>query len=133
MHTLSQPRLFATIQSLDGRSVLQSVHKYADAEVKLVRQSQQLTFNLRCKHWQIIPPTYRLRVKALVRTPEGYRIAEQTSSGFLCARIGESVRNIKNLRKDVLLLKQQTESTLGQEHYRGMIDYVTQRKCIETG
>ena len=61
-------------------------------EIKLVRQSQQLTFNLRCKHFRLIPPS--LRVKALVKTPEGYQIADQTSFRFLCARVGENVRNM---------------------------------------
>ena len=56
-----------------------------------------MKFDLRCKHCCVVSP--RLRVKALVKTLEGHRIAEQTSFHFLCAQVGE---NIRSLETDIL-------------------------------
>ena len=101
---------------------MQSVRNYVNLEIKLVKQSQQLTFNLRCKHFRLVPPS--LRVKALVKTPEGYRIADQASFRFLCARVGENVRNIKTLKNDISFKEQQLKRVLGQELFNELHVYV---------
>ena len=87
----SRLRMFATIRSQYGTQVLQLVRFYIDSGVRLVRQKEQLTFNIRCKHLQLLPSS--LRIKPLVKTPEGYKIARETSFRFLRARINENVQN----------------------------------------
>ena len=77
MNPHSQPRVFTVIQSQYSVEVLQLVRSYITLRVKLVRQKEQLTFSIRCKHFQLLPDS--LTVKPLVKTPEGRKIAKQTS------------------------------------------------------
>ena len=61
--------VFAAIKSQYSIEVLQSVRLLISLQVKLARQKEQLTFNIRCKHLHLLPNS--LTVKPLVKTPEG--------------------------------------------------------------
>ena len=77
----SQLRLFSTIKTQYGMKTSQLVHSYTRTVCKLARRKEQLTFNIRCKHMKLIPPS--LVVKPLVKTPEGYmRSLRKPATGF---------------------------------------------------
>ena len=69
----SQLRVFSVIRSQYGTQLLQLVRTYFSFGLRLARYKEQLTFNLRCKHLQLLPKS--LLVKPLVKTPDGHKIA----------------------------------------------------------
>jgi len=81
---------------------------------KIAAQKQQLTFNYRCKHYGLHPPS--LRVRPLVNTNTGRKIARRASGQFLCARTSENATSIRHLETDLFLQKRQLEFALRPEH-----------------
>ena len=111
----SQPRLFNVIKSQYGVQVQRLVNIYTRAECKLARLREQLTFNIRCKYMKVILPS--LKVKPLVKTAEGYRIAKECSYRFLLARIKENVSSIKRLESDIRDRREDLRLALSSHHF----------------
>ena len=130
MFSPSQAKVFSAIRSTYGKQVLQSVRTYIQTGTKLVRQRQQLTFNMRCKCLQLILSS--LHVKALVKTPEGYKIARTTSYCFLCARIGEKIRNIKTLQHSMFFQNRQLEFELKPGCFEAVCTFLEWKESKET-
>lgn len=79
--------------------------RYVNTSLKIARQHQHIAFNTRCRRYGIIPRS--LRVKPLVDTDGGRRIAARTSSQFLSARIDECYRTLRKLKRERLLQKEE--------------------------
>ena len=125
----SQSRLFTTIRSQYSTQVLQLARSLIRLRTRLARQKQQLTFNIRCKHLQLLPRSLCLR--PMVKTPEGYRIARQTGFRFLRARINENTRNIKSL-SHISILTHRLNSTLSAELFASICSYVERMVAHES-
>ena len=67
-----------------------ATRRYIRTAQKIATQKQQLTFNHRCKYHGVLPPS--LRVRPLVKTNAGRRIAKRASFQFLSARISQNTR-----------------------------------------
>ena len=117
--------MFSVIRSQYGTQVLQSVRYYVSTGIRLAKQREHLTFNLRCKQLRL--STSSLSVKPLVRTAEGYQIAKQTSFRFLCARINENVRNIENLEHDIFFQKRQLEFVLEERLFQAVHQHMSRK------
>ena len=87
---------------------------YIPTAQKIVNQKQQLTFNHRCKYYGLLPPS--LRVRPLVDTNTGRKIARRASDQFLRARISENATSIRHLETDLFFQKRQLEFALRPEH-----------------
>ena len=97
--------------------------------VKMTRQREQLTFNIRCKHSQIFPQS--LSIKPLVKTREGHRIARQTSLRFVVTRINENQQRIAFLRSDINVQQDHLSCVLSQDDYARVQDIMLNKSNLE--
>ena len=77
---------------------------------KIARLQQHTAFNRRCRRYRLHPRC--LRVKPLVRTAEGHKIAESASPKFLAARIQDCYHKTRQLEHDLFFQKRQVEFAL---------------------
>ena len=87
---------------------------YVHTSVKIARQQQNIAFNTRCRCYKLIPRS--LRVKPLVNTSEGQRIARRASTQFLNAQIDDNYRSLRKLGHDLHLQKEQLIHILSSQH-----------------
>ena len=66
--------------------ILQLVNKFLVSGRKLSQQKQHLIFNLQCPKMKLLP-----RVKPLIHTKEGERVAKRVSELFLNVRISHNI------------------------------------------
>ena len=71
-----------------GLDTRKSVRKYEKTLQKQSRWEGHHIFSMRCRDEGVIPTS--LRVKPLVRSSEGYRIARRASKSFLSERIRQT-------------------------------------------
>ena len=74
---------------------------------------------MRCCDEGVFPT--RLRMKPLVKTREGYRLAEQASRAFLSARICETYRSKCDLSSKIRTIQSQPHSKLQVDDYQKVI------------
>ena len=116
MSTMSSPDhtgIYLEIRRSYGEETMRHSRRYINTSLKITRQHQHITFNNRCKRYQVIPRS--LRVKALVNTEEGRRIAVRTSFRFLYARVRECYRTLKKLEQDSQLQRRELTLVMDSE------------------
>ena len=89
--------------------------KFEGLRHQKAKVSNSHIYNIWCRDEGMIPAS--LRIKPLVRTKEGYAIAEHTSQAFLWARIHQTFRRKQILVKKVTKLQASLERDLGMEDY----------------
>jgi len=102
------------IEKTYNRELRAATRHYISTAQKIANQKQQLTFNHRCKYYGLLPPS--LRVRPLVNTNTGRKIARRASDQFLHARISENATSIRHLETDLFFQKRQLEFALRPEH-----------------
>ncbi len=80
----SHTGLYKIIKKKYGESTIVSIRHYVKSSEKLASMKQSLTFNIRAKRYNLILKS--LRVRPLVNTYEGRKIALDTSKKFLIAK-----------------------------------------------
>ena len=91
--------LYKYIEKTYNRKLRAATRHYISMAQKIATQKQQLTFNHRCKDYGLHPPS--LRVRPLVNTNTGRKIARRASGQFLCARISENATSICHLDRPI--------------------------------
>ncbi len=114
MDTPSHTGLYKYIRENYDRNMLSACRRSVTTAVKLSRQKQHLVFNLRCKRYGLVPNS--LRVRPLVRNHQGYHVAARASRQFLCARITQTARRIRELETDLYFQQRQLDYALRPEH-----------------
>ena len=83
---------------------------------KKVQCDNSHIFNMRCRDKGVISAS--LRIKPLVRTREGYRMAEHASRAFLRARVHETYCRKCQLAEEVQRLRSRLERDLENGDYQ---------------
>ena len=96
-----------------SREILALIRGFVVTSKRIVTQRQHLAFNSRCKRYQLIPKF--LRIKALVPSYDGERIAQCSSRQFLCALIEHNHRVTRRLELDLRHRRQILEESLQKE------------------
>ena len=99
-----------------GSSTQKLVRDYERRLHKKARCDNSHIFNMRCRDEGVIPAS--LRIKPMVRTREGYGIAERASRAFLRARIHETYIKKATLTSEIGSIEARLESKLDKDDYR---------------
>ncbi len=110
--------IYKNIRDNYGDSMMKHCRRYVNTSLKIARQHQHIAFNTRCRRYKIIPRS--LRVKPLVDTAGGRRIAARTSSQFLSARIDEGYRSLRKLKLERLLQKEELTHTIAPQELESL-------------
>ena len=81
---------------------------------KVAAQQQHLSFNRRCKHCSLIPPS--LQARPLVNSYRGRRIAMIASRQYLGARIAQNAAHPRRLKTELFFQRRQLKYTLRPTH-----------------
>ena len=103
----SHSGLFKLIKDEHDMEALKSVRHYVNTTSKITHQ--HIAFNQRCRCYQLLP--HSLRVKPLVLTPQGRRIAQRAGQQFLTARVQHCYSKLKSLETELFFQKRQLEFT----------------------
>ena len=106
----SHSGLFKLIKDEHGMEALKSVRHYVNTASNISHTHQHIAFNQRCRRYQLLPCS--LRVKPLVPSPQGHRIAQRAGQQFLTARVQHCYSKLKSLETDLYFQKRQLEFTL---------------------
>ena len=133
---MSQPshtELFTFIRQKYSREALVACRKYINTAKRISRQHQHLAFNHRCKRYQLTP--LYLRVKPLVPTPEGVRVARHCSLLFVSAQIGRNHQKIHRLGQQLPVQSRSLSHLMAPEDFsaleslRVLAQYRETEKC----
>ena len=114
----SHAGLYSNISESYNSSMLTATRRYVATAKKLARWEQHLTFNHRCKQYNIIPKS--LKVRPLVDNQKGRQTACQASRQFLAARISKTASTISHLKHDMFFQKRQLEHALHPSHFEAL-------------
>ena len=112
-----------------GKQILLAARYYLKTSTKIARLQQHTAFNRRCRHYRL---PRCLRVKLLVRTAEGHKIAESASPKFLAARIQDCYHKTRQLEHDLFLQKRQLEFALQPEQFQVLEQFWLSQSQFET-
>ena len=107
-----------------------AARKYVNTSRRLARQRQHLIFNCRCKRWSLIR-TY-LRVRPLVPSRDGRRLAIRYSLQSLAARIGLHHRSIFRLERKLESQRIILASLLFEEDAKSLASLKDRALAMET-
>ena len=109
----SHTGIFAYIQVNFNRKTMRMSKRFIEVSEQLARHYQYLALNTRCHRCAVIP-NY-LRVRPLVRTMRGRKLAEKFSRQPLSAQIGACHQNIRRLKRKESELATDLKEILPQE------------------
>ena len=95
----SNTGIYLYIRNRYEDKVMKQGRRYMNTLNKIARQYQHITFNNKCRRYEVIPRS--LRVKPLVDTDEGQQIASRASSRFLSAWSGERYTMLKKQKQEL--------------------------------
>jgi len=104
---------YSFVRSTYGQDILCLVRKLIVEKCRIVRFKEHLTFCHCCKSERLVPKT--LRVKPLVQTAEGRRIALRSSLQFIAARISLCHSTISNANHVATSLRARLDSVLDDD------------------
>ena len=126
----SRTSFFNNMKESYGKQILLAARYYLKTSTKIARLQQHTAFNRRCRHYRLLPRC--LRVKLLVRTAEGYKIAGSASPKFLAARIQDCYYKTRQLEHDLFFQKRQLEFALQPEHFQVLEQFRLSQSQFET-
>ena len=129
MTTPSHAGLFKIIRENCNHRSLAAARYYVKTSRRITVQKQHLNFNLRSKRYALIPNS--IRVRPLVDSYEGHRIAERASRQFLAARVTQNHRAIRHLETDAYFQRLQLEFALQPSHFCALEKLVDRARSLE--
>jgi hypothetical protein len=76
----SHTGVYKVIRENYGETVMKCARHYVNTARKAARQREHIAFNMRCRHYHIVPNS--LQIRPLVNTTEGYALLRELVFSF---------------------------------------------------